>query len=244
MNRNLGIIIAFLILGCNSSHDKVIIAQNEGKVNSFGFLTRLEMDRNRTYILSFTPYDSLVYKKQFYSGKYQISNDTFYFEGNRIFKKAVLKNGYIEFLQNSFKISLIENRTSIHSEKQLQGQKDFTFFTYNSKYEYLFKKGTNVDLNENDIIKIRKIIQSVIKKESKQFIHYSNENEYYKQCISILNNKNEKEVWIQCLSKESLFSDDWDARIIDVCDGGDSNFTLKINLTTDEVSELYVNGYA
>jgi len=196
------------------------------------------------YILSFTPYDTTVNKQESFCGKYLISNDTLYFEGNKSFKKAILKNGYVEFLRNSFKILLIENRTTIHSVRQLQNQTDFTFFTYNRVYEYHFKQGACVDLNENDIIKIRELIQNTIKENSKQFIHFSSENEYFKQCISILNNKNEKEVWIQCLAKRSSFSDGWETRIIDICDGGDSNFTLKINLTTGEVYDLFVNGYA
>ena len=121
---------------------------------------------------------------------------------------------------------------------------DFTFFTYNREYDHIFKQGVSVDLDENDIAKIRELIQNTIKERTKEFIHYTNENEYYKQCIAIINNNNEKEVWIQCLSKRSPFSDDWETRRIRICDGGDSNFTIKINLTTGEISDLNVNGYA
>ena len=65
---------------------------------------------------------------------------------------------------------------------------------------------------------------------------------YKKQFVAVINNKGEKEVWINC------FCDDWDKKwkthILIVDDGGKCYFNLKINLTTKKYFDLQVNGEA
>jgi hypothetical protein len=50
-------------------------------------------------------------------------------------------------------------------------------------------------------------------------------------------------VWINCISKRNKYID-WQMQIIQVRDGGDAYFNLKINLTTGKVYDLYINGEA
>ena len=65
---------------------------------------------------------------------------------------------------------------------------------------------------------------------------------YKRQYIAVLNNKGEKEVWI------NAFCSTWDVRwkkeILLIHDGGNCNFNLKVNLATKTCFEVTVNGYA
>ncbi|WP_026898918.1 hypothetical protein [Daejeonella oryzae] len=240
MNRVTLSFFLFFLSSCTNSSDKVIIAENIGRDPILGYVTRFEADDNKKYILSFTPNNN-INKKEIYTGKYSIVQDTLYLDGDKRFNKAIFKHGYIEFFDLHWKLKLVKNLTSIDSDISLQHQSDFTFFTYNG--DLIFKEGKSVDLNDQDIKQVKSLIQKTIRAESKRFRNHSNENEYFKQGLSILNKRNEKEVWINCISKLNRYTD-WQMRIIKAYDGGDAYFNLKINLTTGKVYDISINGEA
>jgi hypothetical protein len=66
--------------------------------------------------------------------------------------------------------------------------------------------------------------------------------DYKKQLIAVVNSKGEKEVWVNCFC--DIDGDSWRQGIVMVSDGGPCFFNFKINLTTKEVYELMVNGFA
>ncbi len=75
--------------------------------------------------------------------------------------------------------------------------------------------------------------------------HYSLDFEKYKykfQYVAAINNKGEKEVWINgfCNTQDSR----WKEEILLVNDGGNCYFNLKLNLSTKECFQVAVNGYA
>jgi hypothetical protein len=81
--------------------------------------------------------------------------------------------------------------------------------------------------------------------EKSSFKHHKKQSEYYKQCISIVNEKNEKIVWINCISKKDQFlGNHWKCEILEVNDGGDFFFEMKVNLSKGTIIDFYVNGYA
>ena len=69
-------------------------------------------------------------------------------------------------------------------------------------------------------------------------------NLYGKQIIAVINNKNEVEVWVSCNCKERKNKDEFEYQIMRVNDGGNCHFTLKINLTRQNFSDLSINGEA
>ena len=69
------------------------------------------------------------------------------------------------------------------------------------------------------------------------------DREYRVQLIAVLNEKGEKEVWVNCFCPGSIFKG-WRKAIVEVDDGGSCFFNLKINLTTKEYYDLAVNGMA
>ena len=70
-----------------------------------------------------------------------------------------------------------------------------------------------------------------------------NKYNYKKQLVAALNDKGQKEVWINCFCYAG--SDDrWKTEIIYAKDGGNCFFNFKINLTTNQFYDLVVNGEA
>ncbi|MBT31691.1 MAG: hypothetical protein CMO01_18700 [Thalassobius sp.] len=65
---------------------------------------------------------------------------------------------------------------------------------------------------------------------------------YKRQYIATLNNKGEKEVWVNCFC--STPRNDWNKEIIMVKDGGNCYFNLTINLSTNQCLNFMVNGEA
>ena len=240
MNRVSLSFFLFFLSSCTNSSDRIIIAENIGQDPILGYVTRFEAGNNKQYIISFTPNNN-INKEEIFTGNYSIVKDTLYLDGDKRFNKAIFKHGYIEFFDLHRKLKVVKNLTSIKSDNSLQHHPDFTFFTYNG--DLIFKEGRSVDVNDQDIKQIKSLIQKTISAESKSFRNHSNENEYFKQGISILNKNNEKVVWINCISKRGRYSD-WKMQIIETSDGGDAYFNLKINLTTGKVYDISINGDA
>ncbi len=84
--------------------------------------------------------------------------------------------------------------------------------------------------------------------------HYKKEDfivdlkNYYRQYVAVINENNEKEVWISCFCKDFFtYSEDpqrWRTEIIQIDDGGNCVFNLKINITKRTYYDFYVNGDA
>ena len=65
-----------------------------------------------------------------------------------------------------------------------------------------------------------------------------------RQYVVVTNSSGEKEVWISCFCEDWGFNQSgWRKYIIDVDDGGNCYFNLKINLSTGKYYDLMVNGY-
>ena len=69
-----------------------------------------------------------------------------------------------------------------------------------------------------------------------------NANQYRKQLVAVLNQKGEKEVWVNCFCDAR--DESWRTEIVVVFDGGPCFFSFKLNLATKRTYELMVNGFA
>jgi len=68
--------------------------------------------------------------------------------------------------------------------------------------------------------------------------------QHKRQYVVVTNSSGEKEVWINCFCDAWGFNNSgWRKYPIDVDDGGNCYFNLKINLTTGKYYDLMVNGY-
>ncbi len=59
--------------------------------------------------------------------------------------------------------------------------------------------------------------------------------------MAFINEEGEKEVWVNCFCKTD--GQNWKKESIQVDDGGNCYFRVKINLTTGKYHDLMVNGF-
>jgi hypothetical protein len=61
--------------------------------------------------------------------------------------------------------------------------------------------------------------------------------------VAVINKDNEKIIWVNCFNINSSFTFDyWKKQIVQVFDGGDNFFNLKINITKKYYYDFLVNG--
>jgi len=132
---------------------------------------------------------------------------------------------------------------------------------FDATYSWLFEKAQPTDLNMEELKLIEKIVMDCVSKynpeQKKQFEEISNKhpnenfrlndfvielNRYKRQYIPVINDKGEKEIWINCFC--DTWNTDWKKEIIEVMDGGNCYFQMRINLTEKKYFDFMVNGVA
>jgi hypothetical protein len=241
--RILIIYIALAFVSCKNETDPILTAKNKSDNRFLGITTLFTMDSENNFCFSFLPVKGSFSKKTIIKGKFYIKRDTIYLTKNNRFKKAILKDGYVEFLDKQLKVKIIQNKTQLNHRTNRVNTDDFSSFTFYQGSSPAFEEGKSSDLTKYEIGKLKVFIQSEIDKA--HFKHHSKQSEFYKQYISIRNKENEKIVWINCISrKDEYLNDRWKNEILEVNDGGEYFFQMKINLTKGIVFDFYVNGEA
>jgi len=237
------IFLAFGLIFISCKEDpELVVGQSIVDDEAVGYKRTLKLFTDGTFMFSDSSQRTFLKRDTIIKGKYSIKKDTIYFQNPLYhFKKGILTNGYFELLSSSpLKLEILKNNSEISSEIYTDTKSDFTFFTYTKEYFGKDLIGKNSSLNEDEILKVKSLIQSAIEKNRSKFRSNFNEGDYYKQCIVIINSKNEKEVKIRCVAKKSDGIFNWKEQFINVRDGGDSFFWMTINLTKNEI--LSING--
>jgi hypothetical protein len=133
--------------------------------------------------------------------------------------------------------------------------------TYDTIQNRVFIKASPANLTSDDLVEIETLFticidEHNIEKEkeylkmkekqprsklSKDF-YVIDTKRHKRQYIAVINEKGEKEVWINCFCNS--MNKNWRKVIIGVDDGGNCFFNLKINLTAKKYYDLMVNGHA
>ncbi len=154
-----------------------------------------------------------------------------------------------------FLSSCLQNKSKGKFDKSNAGQKtefsrsDFTVIEFDSKWYWIYRNATPATLSDDEILLVEKILKTVVEKnndsrDEKTASRFSIELQgYKKQYVPIINQKGENEVWANmfCSDFEAEY---WKTEIVNVEDGGNCFWNVKINLTTGEYYELSINGYA
>lgn len=119
-----------------------------------------------------------------------------------------------------------------------------------SENQYIFENSNNYQLTNKDLKEIEVLLLKAIDEYNethKNYLHRVNEpfinlQNYKRQYIAVINSNNEKEVWINCVCNRN--NANWKKYIIEVDDGGNCYFNLKINLTKKKFYDFMVNGVA
>lgn len=106
----------------------------------------------------------------------------------------------------------------------------------------------SVPLSALEIYKIDSLIKQTVTRHNKtadQYQSIKDPGSYYKQLWATTNDKQEKEVFINCLCDTLAFPDwNWRKKKALVIDGGNCFFEMELNLKTDSVYFLSVNNTA
>jgi hypothetical protein len=136
----------------------------------------------------------------------------------------------------------------------------YTIIKFNRSENGIFKKAKPANLNTDEIIEIESLLSEFIKNYNPAQVRFFdsinkahpeyrfNKNDfiidlarYKRQYIPVINEKGEKEVWVNCFCDNPP---NWKNEIEQVMDGGNCFFNVKINLTKKKYYDLMVNGVA
>lgn len=126
------------------------------------------------------------------------------------------------FFPKTYKASTLTNSDIIEIEKQLKTCIEKYNLEQEKNYELMSKNNPQYKLDKNNYIIALK--------------------NYKRQLIPVINEKGEKEVWVNCFCDGGETY--WQKEIVLVEDGGNCFFNLKINLFTKKYYGLMVNGVA
>lgn len=246
------LLMIFVITSC-ASKDKsseeevekpVLLAMSSSKNQHEDFSMLFTLNKDKTFKWEFlSSWNGKPVEKKEEAGTYELDGDTIRLKNNKRFKIAILKDGYIEFIDQCMRLQLRENQTGIKPLLSLQNRADFVFFTAHPLNFMTRENGTSIDLKPNEIDLIEHLLDVPIK-ENKS-VQLPNQKAYHKQCIAFRNADNERIVKIYGASKRGDWHDDfWDNELIMVEDGGEHYFNAEINLTKKELTGFSFNGAA
>ncbi len=155
--------------------------------------------------------------------------------------------------RNTSKIDSQEYKVAKVDDSQniILDTKDFSgvIFKYTSNESSKFhSKGFTPTIEEvfkaerifQQCLKVKKVGSDGMEIESRRIQHPS---KYLRQYFGCYNEKGDKMIFLNCLSKEiKSTSDDWKNKQISTKDGGNNYFTILINITTQDCSYFMVNG--
>jgi hypothetical protein len=258
------IILSLVVLGlfvqCNEKKTKISMQKTEQicAINNYNFIGKTSLKfqffSDSTYSFTITKKESDYEKFEKFTGSCYVKNDTIYFKPfefkfDRRSEKAVIKNNFLEFIndESALKIEIKKNLFHTKNKLDLRNYNNYAFFSFNKEVHspiyYNYKPNTikPYDLHQNELIETDQILQRCFKENTSKL---KNINLYIKQCIVVLNEKQEKEVWISCYCKDFSIKDTYKYDLIMMNDGGNCNINLKINLTKHNYSNLNISGSA
>jgi len=250
------LLVLFLFLSCQektkkSKNEKAekITAVNDPDL---GETLKFELYSDSSYIFTITSKFSNPEKTEKFNGACYVKNDTLYFSPQR-FKfngsgKAVIKNNFIEFIDPDFplRIEIKKNLFQTKSKLDFKKYSDYAVFTFDPKfYGIYFKRNSNKikphDLNQEELIEVDRIVKKCFDENSAKLRKIGT---YVKQCIVIINEKQEKEILVNCFCKSPHTEKSFKYSLIGQSDGGNCNIRLRINLTKHKYSDLNIAGQA
>ncbi|MGI0108338.1 hypothetical protein [Salinimicrobium sp. WS361] len=176
----------------------------------------------------------------------------------------------IKFLTISLWIFSISCQNSARTDNPTDSNTEFAIadslysvVEYKKEMSHPFENGEPTDLNVDELKTVEEILERAvdennqIQKEALQKQNAENpENKwsetgfeletenYYRQYIPIVNEKGEKEVWVNLSCKE-FYDENWKKELLlPVEDGGNCYFNVKINLNKKSYRDLRINSQA
>jgi hypothetical protein len=138
----------------------------------------------------------------------------------------------------------------------------YVILDYKSDWHWIFKDAKLTTLSDNELDEIEKIIEHAVKENNEQQRESLEKHNteypdnqwtetgfelktkgFKRQYVTVINDKGQKEIWINFFC-DNWGSENWKSDLMEVNDGGNCYFNLKVNLEKKTYSELYINGDA
>lgn len=254
----LSLIILSLFIQCKNDKSKYKKPKIEkiSAINNYNFVgntsLKFQLFSDSSYVFTITEKDENHEKVEKFDDFCYSKKDTIYFSQTRFrynrSEKAVIKNNFIEFIGGDFplKIEIQKNQLWTKNKLNLEKYKDYAFFSFEAQFhEKYFSDKPNTlkpsDLNQKELVEIDQILKKCFSDNKSKLRKF---DKYIKQCIVVINKKQEKEVLINSYCKDPYSKNDFKYSLIQMDDGGNCNISLKINLTKHNYSDLNISGNA
>ena len=172
-----------------------------------------------------------------------IKFDSFEFDFNEA-KTAVLKNGFIEFVdgENPDRMKIEKTFLNVKNKLDINKFPNYSVFTFYKKFnnQEWQKEYSNYDLNNQELLKIDEIFKNEFSKNKK----LRNFNDYLKQIVAIKNAKNEIIIQAHFFCKQSFLIESYQYYETSMHDGGNCNVYLELNLKTGKFNFINIAGMA
>jgi hypothetical protein len=135
------------------------------------------------------------------------------------------------------------------------GQQDKYLFSDTTRYVQLpfnddnrivFPAGKAVTLTPGELAELSDLLQETVAKHNRTTksaaYRIGSLRKFYFQLVAFTNEKGEKQVWINALC--DVAGTRWKDNLVDVQDGGNCYWQVRINLTQKTAGQVQVNGYA
>lgn len=144
------------------------------------------------------------------------------------------------FLFNNDTVSYIEGRDF---KGYIFSKEHYVFMTIENQRERFTPTTDEIRIIEN---RLKKKIKCENKNKENQYencpIIHKKLNNYTRQYVGFINNKSEKIIWINCIWSKNVNNEILKKEIFLTSDGCSYYWNIKINLKTEELFDLEING--
>lgn len=241
--------IFIFILSCNKLENKKTLLLASQKFNDLNKIDReFKIYSDSTFQFIETIKEDNHEKVEQWNGQVKIERDTVKFFPFKLYynqsETAVLKNGFIEFIDGENPDRMKVEKTSLEMSKKIDFSRliDIAVFTFykNSHNQEFEKNLTNYDLNTKELNKINTIFETEFKKNNK----LKDYKEYLKQFVAVKNNNNEILIQAHFFCKEAYLKEIFEYYEISMKDGRNCNVYLEYNLTKEKINFINIAGLA
>lgn len=248
-------VILFATLSCNKAENTTLQNQKEviflstQKFSDFNKIDRtFKIFKDSSYVFT-EIVDEVNHKRnEIWEGNVKIKNDTLKFSPFELdynnSETAVLKNGFIEFIDGEYLDKMKIEKTSLPIKNLIDFEnfKDYALFTFYQKFNDLpsQKDFKNHDLTTKELMKIDTILKQEFSKNNK----LKPFSEYLKQIESVQNKKGDNIIFIHCYCKIKHLEESFKYYQSSMMDGGKCNIFIQLNLTTGKIEVFNIAGMA
>jgi hypothetical protein len=136
----------------------------------------------------------------------------------------------------------VRNLVAEYQTKAVETSANYVVLPYDREnYKWLFKNAKATTLEGDEIAQVERLLAKAVADYNKDETQARQIDlaQYKRQFVPVVNEKGEKEIWINCFAGDF---ENWQTQIIEVSDGGKSFFNLHVNLIQNNYSEFSVNG--